>query len=192
MNTGRVSLLAKYRLEKGMTQEQLSAASGVTTRTIQRIENGAVTPRGQTLKLLAGALETTTGSLTLQDEPLTPAAAQPSKDVTRLLPLYHIMPFAGIIFPFTNIILPFVLWVMKKDEHPFYNIQGRQVINFQLTLTIFIALSIFIMVLYFPVGFPMMIAGYVTWGIFCLLNTIKAVKKKQVHYPLSIPFLKLS
>ncbi|WP_353184307.1 helix-turn-helix domain-containing protein [Parapedobacter lycopersici] len=177
------SLLARYRKEKGMTQEQLAEASGVTARTIQRIESGVVTPQGQTLKLLADALQ-------IRTVDLVPANATSSSSEPVLLPLYHILPLLGLALPFVNIILLLVLWTMKRDEHPEYNRQGREAINFQITITLVIVLSFMIMVLYFPVGFPLMIACYVAAAIFCILNTIRALKGIPAHYPLYVHFLK--
>lgn len=49
-------LIRKLRLEKGWSQEQLAACSGVSVRTIQRLERGA---KGglETLKCIAAALD---------------------------------------------------------------------------------------------------------------------------------------
>ncbi len=175
--------MARCRKEKGMTQEQLAEASGVTARTIQRIESGVVTPQGQTLKLLAEALQVHPGELVSVDT--APSFSEPV-----LLPLYHILPLLGLALPFVNIILLLILWTMKRDEHPEYNRQGREAINFQITVTIVIVLSFITMVLYFPVGFPLMIASYVVAASFCILNTIRALKGRPVHYPLYVHFLK--
>lgn len=49
-------ILRKFRLQKGLSQEQLSAMSGVSTRTIHRIERGAGAST-ETLKCLDAALE---------------------------------------------------------------------------------------------------------------------------------------
>jgi transcriptional regulator with XRE-family HTH domain len=48
--------LAACRLAAGMTQEQLSLESGVTTTQISRIENGRANPEAETLVHLAVAL----------------------------------------------------------------------------------------------------------------------------------------
>lgn len=51
-----IARLAEVRREKGMTQEQLAAASGVHRVTIARFETGKVSPKLKTLKRLADAL----------------------------------------------------------------------------------------------------------------------------------------
>ena len=55
METGK--LIKDLRLKKGMTQEELAEKTEVSTRTIQRIENGEVDPRAYTLQMIAKALE---------------------------------------------------------------------------------------------------------------------------------------
>jgi transcriptional regulator with XRE-family HTH domain len=48
--------LSELRLDKGMTQEELATATGISLRTIQRIELGQVKPRAYSLKKIAEAL----------------------------------------------------------------------------------------------------------------------------------------
>ena len=45
------------RTSKGLSQEELSDKSGLSLRTIQRLENAESHPRGDTLKMLTNALE---------------------------------------------------------------------------------------------------------------------------------------
>ncbi len=51
-----------------------------------------------------------------------------------------ILHISGLMFvtgiPFLNIILPAFLWLWIKEEHPYLVKQGREVINFQITLTL--------------------------------------------------------
>lgn len=59
------------RNQKGMTQEALAENSGLSLRTIQRIENNETQPRGDSLKRLAIALKTTPDDLlewTIQED----------------------------------------------------------------------------------------------------------------------------
>jgi transcriptional regulator with XRE-family HTH domain len=55
--------LAACRAAAGMTQEQLSHASGVATAQISRIENGRANPHMETLVRLAEALGVPVGKL---------------------------------------------------------------------------------------------------------------------------------
>ncbi|MDO5971388.1 helix-turn-helix transcriptional regulator [Flavivirga aquimarina] len=50
-------VIKKLRTDKDFSQEKLSEKSGLSLRTIQRLENGETEPRGDTLKRLINALE---------------------------------------------------------------------------------------------------------------------------------------
>jgi len=49
--------IAKLRISKGLTQDELVAKCNISVRTLQRIESGKVMPRSYTLKIIAIALE---------------------------------------------------------------------------------------------------------------------------------------
>lgn len=113
-------ILRKYRLHRGLSQEQLSAMSGVSVRTIQRIERGAgATP--ETLKCLAAALEVDFTALRPEDSPmptpdtLTDAERDALEHVRDLKGFYtHALQFAITIAILTGLNLwfsPQVLWV---------------------------------------------------------------------------------
>ncbi len=52
-----VKKIAELRKAKGLTQEELVEKCNLSVRTLQRIENGEVTPRSYTLKLIFAALD---------------------------------------------------------------------------------------------------------------------------------------
>jgi transcriptional regulator with XRE-family HTH domain len=52
-----MGIIKEIRIKKGMTQQQLADESGVTLRTIQRIENGDVKPSLHSLNTLCKVLE---------------------------------------------------------------------------------------------------------------------------------------
>lgn len=182
------SKLAIYRRKRGLSQEQLSALSGVSARTIQRIEKGTVEAHLATLKLLADCLDVDT-ELLLEKEPIIAPAATVEK-AHKLTPLFHASALVGMFFPIFNIIIPGFLWFLKKDESPEYDRQGKQVINFQLTMSFAFVPAIFLLVFYFPVGFPLAILVYFYTMAMCLVNLFRAINHKPVHYPLSYAFLK--
>jgi uncharacterized Tic20 family protein/DNA-binding XRE family transcriptional regulator len=184
------SKLAVYRRKKGLTQEQLAELSGVTTRTIQRIEKGAVVPQIQTLKMLANCLGVDTELLMDVPEGNAELIAQPEK--ATLVPLFHLLALAGLLLPVFNIVLPFILWLVKKDENPEYDRQGKQVLNFHLTQTIIFFPSIILMVYFFPVGFLLTMLSYIFMIVMSIVNLYRSIKSIPVKYPLSYPFFKIN
>jgi transcriptional regulator with XRE-family HTH domain len=67
----------KLRLQRGWSQQQLAELSGLSTRTIQRIENGH-TPSTESLKSLASVFEIDFSTLT--SEPDMPALHDAKRD----------------------------------------------------------------------------------------------------------------
>ncbi len=100
----------------------------------------------------------------------------------------HLAALAGVIIPFGNIIGPLVIWLIKKDEYPLVNDQGKEAVNFQITMTIFMIVSaILILIL---IGIVLLIG----LGVFAVVMTIVAMVKANegvaYRYPLNIRFIK--
>lgn len=182
------SKLAVYRRKKGLTQENLAELSGVTTRTIQRIEKGSVVPHVQTLKILADCLEidpellmdAAEGSASLQEQPVV--------EQSSITPLFHLSALIGMCLPILNIVFPFILWLLKRKEHPEDDEQGKQVLNFHLSMSMLLFPAIAVMVFYFPIGFPLVVLIYVFMVCMTLLNLYRSIKLLPIKYPFSFAF----
>jgi transcriptional regulator with XRE-family HTH domain len=64
-------IIRKLRLQKGWSQEQLAEVSGLSVRTIQRIERGQ-TPGLETVKSLAAVFDVELSALQQEEKPMTP------------------------------------------------------------------------------------------------------------------------
>jgi len=100
----------------------------------------------------------------------------------------HLAGLLGLfLFPL-SIIAPLVLWLMKKDEYPLVADQGKEVVNFQISVAIYgIISAILIIVL---IGIVMLIA----LGIFALIMGIVGMMKANegiaYRYPMTIRLIK--
>lgn len=180
------SPLAIYRRKKGLSQEQLAALSGVSARTIQRIEKGTVEAHLATLKILANCLEIDTELLLQAETSSVETTIIPAK----LLPVFHALALVGLFCPILNIVLPGFLWLFKRDELPAYDREGKQVINFQLTMSLAFVPAVFLLVFYFPVGFPLVLLIYFYTMVMCIVNLFKAINRQTTSYKLAFHFLK--
>lgn len=99
----------------------------------------------------------------------------------------HISAIAGFVIPFGNIVAPLVLWAMKKDEYEIVNIHGKEAINFQISITIYVLISI--LLIFIVIGIPILIALGVFELIVIIIAAVKANEGKIYRYPLSIKFL---
>lgn len=114
--------LKEMRLKKKMTQEELSEKSSINVRTIQRIENGEVSPRGSTLNLLANALD-------------TPAKEFFDTKLKKDRTLIVLMCLSGLlyaIYPVLGIIAPIIIWTINRNTVKYMNTYGIVIICLQL------------------------------------------------------------
>lgn len=196
MNTSSLSKnLTYHRKLKGMSQEKLSEHSGVTVRTIQRIEGGEVNSHMHTLKLLAEALEIGVQELLPLENPKEEAIQK------KWLLLLHSTPLLGAILPLANILVPVFIWIHKREDNLIYDQQGRAVINFQITITLLFVLSLLSLVLMpfirhgFGAGslFSILVVyfGVLLLNIICIVaNTFTVLSSGKYYYPFSIPFFR--
>ncbi len=61
----------------------------------------------------------------------------PSENHKNIAALIHLSTFSKFFFPFGNFIVPLLLWGTNKEK-PFVNEHGRQAVNFQLSLFLYV------------------------------------------------------
>jgi uncharacterized protein len=99
----------------------------------------------------------------------------------------HLSAFAGFIIPFGNIIGPLVVWSIKRDRYPLVDDQGKEAINFQISMIIYY-LTAFILV-FVLIGIPLLIALFFFSLIITVVAAIKANEGVRYRYPLGIRFI---
>lgn len=176
--------LIYQRKLKGFTQEQLSEKTQVTVRTIQRIEKGDVTPHLQTIKLLAAALNIAVEDILPLENPKEEAIQK------KWLLLLHATPILGFVIPLSNILFPLFLWIHKREDHKIYDMHGRKIINFQITMTLLFALAFIGLVTVEKFGFLFFIAVIPYAILVILINIIRAVNVQKCFYFPAIPFIR--
>jgi len=102
--------------------------------------------------------------------------------------LCHLLALAGYVFPFGNIIGPLVIWLMKKDQMPFVDNQGKESLNFEISVSIYglVAFALSFVV----IGIPLLIAVGVFAVVEIILASVKANQGIPFRYPLTIRFIK--
>ena len=187
--------VTELRQEKGLTQEQLAEKCEVSPRTIQRIEGGEVDPRAYTLQCLSAALD-----------------FDFMEDNTSNENLWLVLMHLSNIIPL--LIAPLLIWSWKKNQSYKIDKQGHAVLNFQITMLLLLFLGGFLLmfvpavfiflgerqvdlglsiglseIMLICVPMPMILIG-----IFCtyqgVVNAVRALSDKPVHYAMSIPFVK--
>ncbi|MEA3495316.1 MAG: DUF4870 domain-containing protein [Bacteroidota bacterium] len=101
--------------------------------------------------------------------------------------LCHLSVFSGFVIPFGNIIVPLIIWKMKKYEFPLVDDQGKEVLNFQISMLIYIAISVVLTI--FIIGIPILIALLIFDLIITVIGALKANEGIMYRYPMSMHIL---
>ncbi|MHC4157559.1 MAG: DUF4870 domain-containing protein [Planctomycetota bacterium] len=89
---------------------------------------------------------------------------------------------------FTGFIGPLIIWLVKKDDDPFVDDQGKEALNFQ--ITVLIAMIVSGLLIFVCIGSILMPAVWIVDLVFCIIASIKASGGQAYRYPLSIRFVK--
>lgn len=99
--------------------------------------------------------------------------------------LCHLSAFGLFIFPaFGNVIGPLIVWLIKKDESPFVDDQGKESLNFQISFTIYCLVSSIL--IFAVVGIILLIALGIAFFVLVIIASIKANEGEEFRYPLTI------
>lgn len=101
--------------------------------------------------------------------------------------LCHLSAFAGFFFPFGAIIGPLICWLSRRDESSWVNVNGRNSMNFQLSVLLYMVLAVPLCLII--IGIPIIVALLTLKVVCIIIASIKASKGEDFRYPLVIPFI---
>lgn len=100
----------------------------------------------------------------------------------------HFSLFAGFILPVAGLVLPIIIWQVKKDEYPFVDLHGKQVLNWIVSLIIYsLICAVFTLIFIGFIGFA---ALFVMSIAFPIIGGIKANNGEFWRYPFTIRVIK--
>lgn len=111
-----------------------------------------------------------------------PVVQTPGNDDRNLAMLAHLL---GIV---TGFIGALIIWLIKKDQSPFIDEQGKEALNFQITVMIGYAIAMALtMILIGALLFPVLLIANL---VFCILAAVAVSKGEHYKYPIAIRLLK--
>lgn len=191
--------IKNLRNRKGYSQEELSEKTGLSLRTIQRIENGETEPRGDSLKRLAFVF----------DVPSDEIVDWTVKEDKGFLTSLNLSALSFIIFPLLGILVPLIIWISKKDKIQELNKIAKELLNFQITWSMIffigyfgiaissiinlqemkeVDMAMFKFQAFLPVIFTLIMYTYNL--IFIVMNSVRIDKGRNAIYLPAIRFLK--
>lgn len=122
---------------------------------------------------------------TMPTDPALPyQGPPPDKDARTMGMLCHLL---GI---FTGFIGPLIIWLIKKDTMPFVEDQGKEALNFQITIFLALIAAGISHVVLFCFGSILTLGVLVVNLIFCIMATIKANDGIAYRYPINLRIIK--
>jgi len=190
-----MSKLKALREQQNLTQEELAEKSGISARTIQRIETGKE-PKGYTRRALANALQIEENRLLVkepeQEKAIIIEAQTAANEVVLMnyssIKLINLSSIPFIIIPPLNFIIPVILMFTMKQK----NRVTKQLISVQILWTI-LAPIVFILGLFLKLGngftLILMILIVLSNLFIILRNAIAIDKNKNLRYKLNFDLI---
>ena len=191
-----MSELKKIREKQNLTQEELAEKSGLSVRTIQRIEAGTE-PKGYTLKTLASSLDVPETDLLIPENPIEelivetpiieelvlPIENTPAENWT-LIKIINLSSLPFCWFPIANFLPPLLIMLISKQKSPII----KQIISLQIIIAI-IAPIIFLIIAFLKLGSASVMITMVSLtltNIFIILrNAYEIDRKEKLRYQLN-------
>ena len=89
---------------------------------------------------------------------------------------------------------PLVIWLMKKEVMPFVDDQGKEALNFNITMAIVSAILLALTVVTFGIGLvltvPVGIVIGIAWLVFTIMAAVKASEGERYRYPFALRLIK--
>lgn len=185
-----MSKLKLIREEQNLTQEELSEKSGISVRTIQRIESG-ITPKGYTLKALSNALKIS-GKELLNEAPPTQLSEKETISISvkqneidfSKIKLINLSSIIFVVLPPLNILAPLILSCALKQK----NDLTKKIVSLQILWTI-LAPIIFMLGILLKLGHSftiVLLMLIVLSNVFLILrNLVEIDRNKKLRYQLN-------
>lgn len=119
----------------------------------------------------------------------------PESDARLWAMFCHLGGLATLIpFPLANIIVPLIVWLAKRHDHPYIDEQGRESVNFQITMVLCLAVivaAVFILkallIGYLLIWVPALVPIAQVAG--SIVGAIRAYDGEDFRYPLILRFV---
>ena len=98
----------------------------------------------------------------------------------------HLSALVGVL-GIPPLVGPLVVWLLKRDVHPFVDEAGKEALNFNITFFLYLvvsALSIFVLV-----GVVLLPVVVVAWFVLVVIGTVRTSEGVSYRYPLTIRFV---
>ncbi|MBL7249278.1 DUF4870 domain-containing protein [Alloalcanivorax sp. C16-2] len=112
------------------------------------------------------------------------ADGAPPKEERNLGMACHLLALAGLVLPLGNIIGPLIMWLVKREESAFVDEQGKEALNFNITIAI--AGFVSFLLTFVVIGALLLPAVFIFWIVMTIIAAVKASGGEHYRYPLTL------
>ena len=117
----------------------------------------------------------------------SPGGSEPSAEERQWGMFAHLAALGGFIIPFGSVIGPLIIWQIKKAEMSFVDEQGKEALNFQ--ITVLIAFIVAFLLSFILIGFLLMPIIGIGALVLVIVASIKANNGEHYRYPFTFRFV---
>jgi uncharacterized Tic20 family protein len=101
----------------------------------------------------------------------------------------HLSGLSGLVLSFAlaHVVVPLIIWLVKRGESPVIDATGKEVLNFQISYTIYSLIAgglCFVLV-----GFLILPIVLIVWLVSIIIAAVKTSNGETYRYPFTIRFL---
>lgn len=89
---------------------------------------------------------------------------------------------------------PLIIWMVKKDSMPFVDDQGKEALNFNITVGLIFLALLLLSIVTLGIGLIIAVPGWIivgiAWLVFTIIAGIKANEGVAYRYPLTLRLIK--
>jgi uncharacterized Tic20 family protein len=93
-----------------------------------------------------------------------------------------------VLISFGHILGPLVVWLLKRNDDPFIDEQGKESLNFQISITIYVIIAAILCVIL--IGFVLLGILIIADVILIVVASVKASNGEGYRYPFTIRLIK--
>jgi len=102
--------------------------------------------------------------------------------------LCHLSALAMFVFPLGNVVGPLVIWLLKKEELPVVEREGKEALNFQITVSLLAAVAGILS--FILIGIPLLVLIGIGNLVYIVLASLAANKGLSYTYPFNLRLIK--
>ncbi|MCA9753568.1 MAG: DUF4870 domain-containing protein [Gemmatimonadetes bacterium] len=121
--------------------------------------------------------------------PASSGASGPDPDARKWATITHLSALVGLLGNGIGfLVAPLVVWLLKRDANPYVDSQGKEAVNFQITMMIVMVICAILAFVF--VGFLLIPIVGLVMVVLPIVAAVKTNDGQDFRYPFTIRFVK--